>query len=340
MVLSLAPKAVYGTALVGAVAVAALPGVDRGAGLLFGFGLMAGAALVHQVGRQLHRDSARLSQAAHEVEALERANDELIEANRRMLDEQSKVVRAENLASVGLLAAGVAHEINNPLTGVQNCLMLARRPEVTEERRERYYAAIDDALRRIGITVGALLDYARARTALALAPLDAHALLWRCVPLLESALKAANVELELQLRPGEAVLLGDAPRLAQASLNLLLNAIQASPRGGKVSVRAELREGRVGLWFEDKGKGIPAELLCRVKDPFFTTKPEGEGTGLGLTVTQGIIDEHGGELVIESEPGRGTSVALWLQAASADALARAAAVEASAPAGRASVRPN
>jgi PAS domain S-box-containing protein len=251
-----------------------------------------------------------------DITARKKAENDLAAAHRQIIEEQYKLIQAEKLASIGLLAAGVAHEINNPLTGVQHCLRLARAPNTSEEKRAHYFGAVDGALKRIATTVRSLLDYATPRGEVPFGPVDVQQMIWRCVPLLEPALKTNGVTLNVQMAAGQTLVFGDESQLAQAAINILLNAIHASSAHNVVTVSAEQQENRVGVKFVDRGAGIPPEVLSRVREPFFTTKPHGKGTGLGLAVTQQIVDHHRGTMTIESEPGKGTEVVLWLNKAS------------------------
>lgn len=247
---------------------------------------------------------------------LRKVNELLEQANRQIGEEQLKVLQNEKLASIGLLAAGVAHEINNPLMGISACVTALRNGNLPEDRHRHYLEVIDEALSRMGTTVQALLGYARHKPD-GTTQLDARAAVAACLPLIAQLLREKRVVVDLSIEAGEATLLGNASQLAQASMNVLLNAIHASPPGGKVAVWCTHEAERVGLHFKDHGPGIPKKHLRLVCDPFFTTKPEGQGTGLGLSVTQGIVKNHGGELVIASEEGAGTTVTFWLPKAAA-----------------------
>jgi PAS domain S-box-containing protein len=258
-------------------------------------------------------------------EALERAVRELAEmtekerdrarqledANARILEEREKLIQAEKLSSVGLLAAGVAHEINNPLAGVMACVKALREETIAADRREEYYEAVRDGLDRIRATVQGLLDYARPRpnTEKTVQPGE---LVRSCLLLLAPQLRKKNVQVVESCDPALEIR-GDRSQLLQSVMNVLLNAIHASPPGSEVTVGSRPGPGAtVDVRITDHGPGIPKEHLSKITDPFFTTKPEGQGTGLGLAVTLGIVQSHGGELLFDTEPGRGTTVILRL----------------------------
>lgn len=242
---------------------------------------------------------------------------ELAEANRRLVEEQSKLIQAEKLSSIGLLAAGVAHEINNPLSGVMGCIKALHEGSLREPKREEYFQTAREGLDRIKLTVQGLLDFARQRPPAA-TRLDAEEVVSACLRLIAPVARRKNVEIDLRLRSGEIWIRADRSQLMQAAVNVLMNAVYAAPAGTPVEVSALPADGRVGIRVADRGPGIPRELLARACDPFFTTKPEGEGTGLGLAITLGIVRAHGGDLDIESDSGRGTTVTMWLPSPGGD----------------------
>ncbi|MCA9667834.1 MAG: response regulator [Myxococcales bacterium] len=242
---------------------------------------------------------------------------------RRLAEEQAKLVQAEKMASVGFFAAGVAHEINNPLAGVMACLDALQNKQMAPERREQYFATARDGLERMHSIVRDLLDYARQRPP-APSALDAASVLQSCLNLLAPAVRAAKVEVVVELGEGDVELRADRSQLMQVLINVLTNAVHAAPAGGRVTVSAPLAggdgggdngdagDGRVALVVADNGAGMSAETLARATEPFFTTKPEGEGSGLGLAVSAGLLEANGGVLEIASVEGEGTRVSLRL----------------------------
>jgi signal transduction histidine kinase/tRNA A-37 threonylcarbamoyl transferase component Bud32/tetratricopeptide (TPR) repeat protein len=246
------------------------------------------------------------------AEALKQAHERLVEANRRIKVEQSKLIHAEKLSSIGRLAAGVAHEINNPLTGVMACVEALESFNVSEDRRDQYFETIKDGLERMKSVVQSLLDFA-APHATEFEPVDVHPLVTSTLRLIHPQIMRRRVQIGLRLRRGKTWVHGNRSQLMQAVMNVLLNAVHASPQNGEIRIRTRTDGERVGIEIADHGAGIPEELLNRVCEPFFTTKPQGEGTGLGLAVTLGIMEAHHGELEIDSKPGAGTAVTLWLR---------------------------
>ena len=234
----------------------------------------------------------------------------LAEARRQLEDRHAdQIRRAQSLAALGTMAAGIAHEINNPIAGMQNCVRTLLRGTRDEARRAQYLDMLREGLERIGRTVGQLLNFAReAKPQVVRIPLTP--LLQRCLTLLEHELAAQQIAASLHLDGQVSDLLADPHQLEQVFLNILMNAIEAMPNGGKldISVR-ERRDPRfVQVAVADTGAGIRPEDLPRIFDPFFTTKEVGKGTGLGLSVSYGIVRTHGGYIDVESTPGRGTTV--------------------------------
>lgn len=244
-------------------------------------------------------------------QALRRAHRELQEANDRLLEEQAKQLRAEKLSSIGLLASGMAHEINNPLMGIISCVKALREGSINTDRREDYFEAVRDGLERIQMTVRSLLDYARQRPPApeAIAPIE---LIDACLRLLSPAIRKKDLQITTRVHDPALMLFADRSQLMQALANLVLNAIYALSPRGHIVVSAERIGERVALSVADDGPGIEPEVMHKVCDPFFTTKPIGEGTGLGLAVTLGIARAHKGDLEIKSIVGQGTEVVLWL----------------------------
>ena len=251
-----------------------------------------------------------ITQAKRAEAALRDAVSGLKSLNLQMKEEQHRRVRTEKLSSVGMLAAGVAHEINNPLAGAITCVRSLRDGTVSEGRRDLYFETVLDSLSRISGTVRSLLDYARpiapANISVSLADVvEAN------VTLLSSVCQKKCVSIELGAMPPEAQTRGDRGQLAQATMNVLMNACYAAPQGSTIKVSISIAEERVAIHIRDQGAGIPQSTLQRIFDPFFSTKPEGEGTGLGLSVTQSLIEAHGGHIDVETSD-QGTLFSLWL----------------------------
>lgn len=216
----------------------------------------------------------------------------------------------ERLASIGLLTAGVAHEINNPLEGIANYLKLLRRPTATEDERARWLDLVDHGFGRIREIVRELLRFARPVREDGEA--DLAAAVDRARKLAAYSEKLKKVRIEALGFEAPLVVIGDAGRLEQVVVNLLLNAGTAMDGNGRITIRAQRVQApspMVEIEIADEGPGIPTEVLPRIFDPFFTTTG---GTGLGLSVSYGIVQAHGGHLAARNAEGGGAVFTLRL----------------------------
>ena len=241
------------------------------------------------------------------AEAVARRETQLTQAARQ------QVSRAEKLASIGRLAAGVAHEINNPLTGVLTFAHLLRhKPHMSEEDHQDLDLIIHETTRAAEIVRG-LLDFARERPT-KMEPLDINDVVRRTVRLIANQKKFEHIVIEEVLQDGLPEVCGDMNPLQQVLLNLALNACTAMPNGGRLTITTTASNGRVILRVADTGCGIKDELLEMIFEPFFTTQPVGKGTGLGLSVTFGIVEQHNGTLEVQSKEGQGSTFIISLPA--------------------------
>ncbi len=224
---------------------------------------------------------------------------------------EAAALRQRRLAAMGELAAGIAHEINNPLGGMLNAVEVLERPETTPDRRARYLELLRGGLERIQGTVQNLLRFTprqAPREALDLAGPVRDAVL-----LVRHRIDSEGIELSLEL--GEGRVLGERAELGQAVLNLLVNALDAVEGAGgarRVRVRLAAEDGVVSLSVADSGPGIPEPDLERVADLFYTTKEVGRGTGLGLALVSAVADQHGGQLHLRNRPEGGLEAELRL----------------------------
>ncbi len=223
----------------------------------------------------------------------------------RMAETQRQLAEADKLASVGRLAAGVAHEINNPLTGVLSyASLLEKRFQDDQEARADLAVIIRETIRCRGI-IRELLDFARP-TPPQKRPADLNEVVRRSISVVMSQLALNRVDLKLDLAEALPTVLADGNQIQQVVVNLLLNAADAiNGEGGEIRVATAAEAAGVLLEIRDSGRGIDPEDIPRIFEPFFTTKGA-HGTGLGLAVTWGIIDSHGGSIRAESESGQGT----------------------------------
>jgi two-component system, NtrC family, sensor kinase len=224
---------------------------------------------------------------------------------------QTHLIQSEKLAGVGKLAAGVAHEINNPLTCVltNSSLMLSDLPP-NDPRREDLQAIVDETLRCRKIVKG-LLDFAR-QTKPQKQSLSLNKVAEDVILLVKNQASFQNISIQTELDPYLPAVLADADQMRQVALNVILNAADAMPQGGTLRIRScfdpKLKE--VMLKISDTGPGIPEEIQNKLFEPFFTTKKT--GTGLGLAIAYGIMERHKGGLKVESSPGRGATVSIIL----------------------------
>jgi signal transduction histidine kinase len=237
--------------------------------------------------------------------AFNRMMDEIEESRDREKVQRAQLAHTEKMAAVGTLAAGVAHEVNNPLNGIMTCIENMRANLDDREMLERYFDLIHDGLQRIEHTVVNLLDFSRERR-MELMPTSINHSLRHVAELTKYQLREGRVDVKLDLDPKQPYVTADQFQMDQLFLNLVLNALQAMPGGGRLILRTIQKDGRVLAEVHDTGVGIPQERRERIFDPFFTTREVGEGTGLGLTVSDSIATAHGGTLEVESTPGHGS----------------------------------
>lgn len=282
--------------------------------------------LLEKPGNELGQLAGSIQAMVRRIEAdrekLAKTVAELADKNRLLLHNQKEMVRTEKLASVGRLAAGLAHEIGNPLGVVQGYLQLLGMGGSNEQEHAEYVAKALEELGRVDGLIRQLLDY--ARTSKGAAELfDVHALLAELVETLRVQPIWERIALDLALGAENSVLCADREQVRQVIFNCLLNAADS------IRVRREKGRGAISLTtavdgqadgdrpllriaITDNGEGIPPELLDTVFDPFFTTKAPGAGTGLGLSVSLALIESMGGQIRLESVLGEGTTVLLLL----------------------------
>jgi two-component system NtrC family sensor kinase len=291
-------------------------------------------------------DITRRKTAEREIQLKNKQLEEIAESERAALSElkrtQSQLVQTEKLAGLGQMVAGVAHEINNPLSFVSNNVAVLQRDLAAIRKLLEFYQQADalvevgnkelmqeirdlaeridlpytmknsdellvrsrEGLRRIQQIVKDLREFARLDES-DLHEVDLNEGIASTVNIIKGNARKKQVEIEMDLQPLPAFSCYPA-KINQVVMNLLSNAIDASPANSKVTVRARRGEGGVEIQVEDHGTGIPAEAISRIFDPFYTTKPPGEGTGLGLSISYGIVQDHGGRMDVESEMGKGT----------------------------------
>jgi len=284
-------------------------------------GVAAAAAVARSVTRPLERlvaftTSVKLEGPLPNLDVESR--DEIAEVGRHLVVSASELqrlhgesrkrerelARVEHLATVGTLAAGAAHEINNPLAGIRTSIERLLRHLPDAAAAERYGTVLRDAVARIEKAVQGMLGFARAAEVAPL-PMFLPEAVERALTLAAPRLEAQRVGLAQDLPDDLPPVSADPAQLTQVLLNLVLNACDAMPGGGEIRVEARRLAGEVALTVADSGAGVPAEIADRVFDPFFTTKPLGKGTGLGLAVSRAAVREMGGDLRLLLSEDRG-----------------------------------
>ena len=223
---------------------------------------------------------------------------------RERMEEQ--MTQTEKLTSLGLLAAGVAHEVNTPLAVISNYIQMLAKQMPNDDPRHAIIEKIVKQTFRASEIVNNLLNFSRTGAA-ELADIDVNRVVEETLSLVAHPLKTSQIHIVKQLGESLPPVRGSANKLQQVFLNLFLNARDAMPAGGMLEVRTAAHNGSVEVEVADTGAGIPREDIHRIFDPFFTTKTNGRGTGLGLSVSYGIIKEHAGKIDVRSTPGKGTS---------------------------------
>jgi two-component system NtrC family sensor kinase len=232
---------------------------------------------------------------------------------------QEQLINTEKLASLGRMAAGVAHEINSPLTGIVTFahLMLKRTPSENKQDIEDLNIIIDQAERCSKIIKG-LLGFSR-KTASEKSRINLNTLVENTLAMLRNQAKFYNITFNVNLTKSLPEVNVDPNQVQQVFLNLLINAADAMDKKGDITIASRMVEidgdAFVEMEFTDSGHGIPEEIQGKIFEPFFTTKPTGKGTGLGLAVSYGIVKKHGGNILVKSAPGQGSSFFIRLPAA-------------------------
>lgn len=230
---------------------------------------------------------------------------------KELRDAENQLFQSEKLASLGKLAAGVAHEINSPLTGVltYSSLLLKEKKDGDPERED--LEVIVNETNRCKKIVKGLLDFAR-QTEPDKASSDINEIIDKSLDLISHQASMQNIKIEKKIKPDIPAIMIDRGQIQQVFINILLNAIEAMPQGGTLTVSSGIQDQMLAVGFADTGAGIAEENLRKIFDPFFTTKKQGRGTGLGLSVSYGIIERHRGRLEVKSKVGKGTTFTVKL----------------------------
>ncbi len=228
---------------------------------------------------------------------------------RAQLEEQLQI--SDKMASIGLLAAGVAHEVNTPLTGISSFTQMLLDGADPDDPKTRLLEKIERQTFRAAKIVNGLLNLSRPATAAPeRAPVDLNVVVADVLSLLEHQFRVSRIQVRREMPSPGPVVLGTEFKLQQVFLNLFINARDAMPKGGWLTIRTRTADGAAVVEVSDTGAGIPNDRLARIYDPFFTTKEIGQGTGLGLSITYGIVREHEGAIACDSAVGVGTRFTL------------------------------
>jgi two-component system, NtrC family, sensor kinase len=269
---------------------------------------------LHLPGAEGRSHMVNVSIAPFEVVSGERHGTVLILEDvtaRVRLEEQLQ--HSEKMASIGLLAAGVAHEVNTPLTGISSYTQMLKEQVKAEDLRYPLLEKIEKQTFRAAKIINNLLNFARSSTA-EFELVDVNKSVLEVLSLLEHQMDKARIRIVKELTEDLPEVRGNENRIQQVFFNLILNARDAMPKGGWLTIATHADEDTVVVEVRDTGHGIKREDVKRIYDPFFTTKGIGRGTGLGLSVSYGIVQEHGGAIFVDSAPGKGTTFQVALPA--------------------------
>ncbi|MGL1903346.1 MAG: HAMP domain-containing histidine kinase [Fibrobacterales bacterium] len=231
---------------------------------------------------------------------------------------QLSLMQTDKLVTIGTLAAGVAHEINNPITGMQSCMAHLKKLCEHQEKALRYIEPVDQSIVHIKKAVAGLLDYSKVRNYL-FEPVSIFDVLTQVEQVVSSQLEQKKISLVVDLPENQYCGTWDINALKQVIMNLVLNAIYAiNSDNGSITISGFRKKNILLLHIHDNGPGIPTDIIHKIFNPFFTTKAQGKGTGLGLAVCRNIIDAHQGSVSVISEPQKGTTFTITLPLLSED----------------------
>jgi two-component system NtrC family sensor kinase len=262
-------------------------------------------AIAHQAALAIEK--ARLhKEVSHMAEVLAQRVEE---RTRELRETQVQLIQAEKLAALGRMAASIAHEVNNPLQAIQNCLHLVINRPLTEDKQAYYLQMAQEEVQRLITIVTRTLDFYRPSKG-RVAPIQVNRIVESVLALAGKRLEQGKVRVSRHL--AELPEIPAVPdQVTQVFLNLVINAVEAMPGGGTLRIGTALdREGYVRVSFTDSGEGLKQEDVDKLFEPFFTTKAS--GTGLGLAVSHNIVERHGGHILVDSAPGQGATFTVVL----------------------------
>ncbi len=264
------------------------------------------------------RPTMKLLAEAAMGEAERRKREELQHAYDELKQLQEQLIQSEKMASLGQMAAGVAHEINNPISGIMIYLhMIMKDLENDKLDKNEAHKFLDDSiheLKRCSKIIQSLLDFSR-QSHPRLASVDIESILDETFGILEHKTKLQDIEVLWKILSDIPKIQADPDQMKQVFLNLTLNAIQSMPEGGRLTILVMEQDDNVRVDISDTGCGIEAENIGKLFTPFLTTEERGQGVGVGLAMAYGIVKRHGGEILVSSSPGEGTTFSVILKRA-------------------------
>ncbi len=253
-----------------------------------------------------------LKKANEELERkVEERTKEIKDAYEKLKIAHDQLMQSEKMAAIGQFVSGVAHEINNPLDGIQNCIRAVMNKPGDLSLADDYLPLALEGLFKIEIVVKRLLDYARPHSKEKI-KVDVNELIISSLGLTKFRLKQKSIKIETKLEENTHHIYGEPHYLGQVIVNMIMNAVDAVDENGKLIISTKQSNDKLIITFEDNGSGISQENLKRIFDPFFTTKEKENGTGLGLYLSYNVVKEHGGDIIAESKLNKGTKFTISL----------------------------
>lgn len=271
-----------------------------------------GVVLVSQDVTDKIRLEKELKKVNEELERkVEERTKEITEAYEKLKIAHDQLMQSEKMAAIGQFVSGVAHEINNPLDGIQNCIRAVMNKPGDLNLSNDYLPLALEGLFKIEIVVKRLLDYARPHSKEKI-KVDVNELIYNSLELTKFRIKKKEIDLQLNLDEEPLNIYGEPHYLGQVFVNFIMNAYDAVNEEGQINITTKQNDNRVSIVIEDNGEGISEENLTKIFDPFFTTKQKDNGTGLGLYLSYNVIKEHNGEISVNSKLNKGTEFEILL----------------------------
>ncbi len=259
-----------------------------------------------------------LNYLEHQLEAYKEIlslNEKLNDSIDRLQKAQQQLIQAAKLSSIGQLSAAIAHELNNPLAGMLIYTRLIKekiaKGAIEREKLQSNLEKIESAIEYCNSIIQGLLDFARQTEPL-LRPVTVGRAIDKAMSLAGHQIKMKTIDVSREDTPSQSLVVADFNQLVQVIINLIVNAVQAMKEGGKLTIKTSQDDSWVRISIMDTGQGIPPENMDKLFTPFFTTKEDVKGVGLGLAVSHGIIERHGGRIEVQSEVGKGSTFTIVL----------------------------